>query len=83
MVDENSDKTQDISNKTIVVLVILTVIISILGTLTVLSETSNIKAVGQPTIMSKSSSSSGRVSLTIKEPEGPVHSAGYVTLEVK
>lgn len=74
----------DISNKTIVVLVILTVIISILGTLTVLSETSNIKGISQqPAISKTSSSSSGQVSLTIKEPDVPVRSAGYVTLEVK
>nr|MCK4929616.1 hypothetical protein [Nanoarchaeota archaeon] len=54
---------QDISNKTIVVLVILTVIISILGTVVVLNEISNarIVALQRPT----ASTSQGKVSLTI------------------
>jgi hypothetical protein len=74
----------DISNKTIVVLVILTVIISILGTLTVLSETGNIKGMSQqPAISKTSSSSSGQVSLGIVENK-PLSSSstGYVTIGI-
>ena len=59
--------TEDISNKTIVVLVILTVIISILGTVVVLNEVSNanIVVLEKPLKDIKSSTSQGKVSLEI------------------
>ncbi|KYK26884.1 hypothetical protein AYK26_07110 [Euryarchaeota archaeon SM23-78] len=74
---------EDISNKTIVVLVILTVIISILGTLVVLNEVNNLKAESFNTI-GRGSSSSGRVSLEVIPREQPAlgGSTGQVTLEI-
>ena len=71
---------EDISKNTIIILVILTVVISVLGTWTVLNEVNNIKVVssGQPD--SGESHTSGKVTLTVTEP--PVNDAtGKVILE--
>ena len=78
----------DISNKTIVVLVVLTVIISILSTLVVLNEVLNMNA---DTFAQKSPSNSadanaksqvGYVKLKINpEPEN-VQAVGYVTFRI-
>ena len=57
-----SGSPSDVSQKTIVVLVILTVLISILGTWTVLSE------VGKINIQEKTPTSSANVQLNILEP---------------
>ena len=73
----------DISNKTIVVLVILTVIISLLGTLIVMNEVSNMKFSGSKGI--SSSGSSGKVELTIlpaPEKSEPDSATGMVSLEI-
>jgi len=79
--DEEVSNTSDISNKTIVVLVILTVIISILGTVVVLNEVSNMKFQGPAT--QKTSTSNGQVSFIITESKEPVSSTGLVTFEIK
>jgi hypothetical protein len=84
MEEDISNKTGDISNKTIVVLVILTVVISVVGTLTVLREVSDTQARFAKAVPT-SSSGSGQVTLTIVPdqpvPE-PVASAGYVTFNI-
>jgi hypothetical protein len=84
MEEDISNRATDISNKTIVVLVILTVLISVLGTFTVLGEVGAMKAQTMKAIP-KSSSSSGQVSLTIVPNEAPLppsNSVGYITLEI-
>ena len=86
MEEEISNTQGDISNKTIVVLVILTVLISVLGTFTVLSAISNVNLQSlhtQPT----SGSTMGKVSVTILGPgekasTESLNSAGYVTLGI-
>lgn len=78
---------QDISNKTIIVLVVLTVIISILGTVVVLNEVSSARIVtpASPPTVSTSTKASGEVRLTVASRE-PVAQAdqgtGYVTLTI-
>jgi hypothetical protein len=75
----------DVSNKTIVVLVVLTVIISILGTLVVFGEIEGAMNQPQPTAAAKSlggSSSGAQISLTIKEREEPVQGTGMITFEI-
>jgi hypothetical protein len=73
---------EDISNKTIVVLVILTVVISVLGTMVVLSEVGNFKPVNQPESMIGGANNVGQVSLEIL-PAKTASSTGYVSLEIK
>jgi hypothetical protein len=75
---------EDISNKTIVVLVVLTVIISVLGTVVVLGEVGSVKAGPmQPNLASaRGSSSQGQVSVTINERPKVVNAAGLVTLDI-
>jgi hypothetical protein len=72
----------DVSNKTIVVLVILTVIISVLGTAVVVMEVTQIEV---PQKVSRTSASSeGTLSLTLvpqKEPQVS-KSTGMISLEV-
>jgi hypothetical protein len=74
---------EDISNKTIVVLVILTVIISLIGTVVVVNEISNVKMQAPKTIEKTSSSQMAQVSLGITKSPQPVVSTGLVTLEIK
>lgn len=67
----------DISKTTVTILVLLTLMISVIGTWTVLSEVNNVKVVKQE------SSSVGKVSLTIQGPEEPAPSAtGRVALNL-
>jgi hypothetical protein len=83
--EEDISNTQgDISNKTIVVLVILTVIISVLGTLTVLVEVSGMQASNFKEIH-RGGNSLSRVSLRVvpAEPAAePSKASGYVALEI-
>jgi len=84
MEEDISNNTGDVSNKTIVVLVILTVLISVLGTFVVLGEVSNIRLQSMH-IRGGSVGSTGKVSLEIAASgpvAEPVNSAGYVTLEI-
>lgn len=84
MEEDISNRPSDISNKTIVVLVILTVLISVLGTFTVLGEVGAMRSQAMKAIHT-GDSSSGQVSLTIV-PEQPVPepilSSGLVTFEI-
>ncbi len=68
----------DISKTTITVLVLLTLMISVIGTWTVLNEVNNVKA-------TKASTAVGRVSLTVSAPPEapqPVDATGRVTLNL-
>ncbi len=61
--------TEDISKKTIIVLVMLTIIVSALGTLTVLDSVNNAHIKSVPAVHeSATTETSGFVSLKIKEP---------------
>ena len=66
---------ENISKNTIIILVVLTVIISLLGTWTVINEVNNVKTTA-PT----QSSSSGQIKLTINTPPEPVQTTGQVVL---
>jgi hypothetical protein len=85
MEEEISNKPEDISNKTIVVLVILTVVISVLGAVVVFSEVGSIQLQSFHS-HAGSESSTGKVSLEVlpRQPTAePTSTAGYVTLELK
>ncbi len=74
---------EDISNKTIVVLVVLTVIISILGTAVVWDSVSKIKV--EPTkqnSVGENTRSGGEVSFRVLPKEEPVKGAGYVAFTI-
>ena len=74
----------DVSNKTIVVLVVLTVIILVLSTFVVLGEVNNINLQTAKQV-STTSSNSGKVSFSISEPTPPPKpssSTGYVVFKI-
>ena len=75
---------EDISNKTIVVLVVLTVIISVLGTFVVLNEVSNLEKPNIRTVVRDETTQQGRVSLEILPREEPLtgSATGKVTFEI-
>ena len=68
--------SEEISKNTIIILVVLTVIISLLGTWTVLTEVNKVKMDDDGT-----SSISGQVKLTINPPNEPIATTGRVILE--
>ncbi len=71
----------DISQKTIVVLVVLTVLISVLSTLVVLNEIMGIEQSGVQKGDPTRSESSGKVTLEIKP--APPQTTGKVVLDIK
>ncbi len=71
----------DVSKKTLLVLVILTIVISLLGTWTVINEANQ---AGARTQQSESTSTTtGKVSISIERPPQPVSTTGKVILEIK
>lgn len=75
---------EDISNKTIVVLVVLTVIISILGTVVVLNEVKDFKPDTSTRAESVTKTSTeGYVRLNIEEPPASDSATGYVSLTIE
>lgn len=70
---------EDISNKTIVVLVVLTVIISVLSTLVVLNEVSGLKTTNTLQVQ-KTSTTSGQIQLEIKD--DPVSTTGLIIFKI-
>jgi len=74
---------EEISKHTITILVILTVVISFLGTWTVMNEVSQIKsndAVGQTANNEPVGTVTGKVGITILDPD---QSKGKVSIEIK
>lgn len=70
----------DVSKTTITVLVLLTLMISVIGTWTVMNEVNSVKVVSQP------SSSSGKVSLNLQgasTPAEPVAASGKVVFGIR
>lgn len=81
MVHTGSEHTeQDLSQKTVIVLVILTVLISVFGTVAVLSEVNHY----QPVPVSKPVKSNADVKLEIIDPASlePPKSTGHVALNI-
>lgn len=76
--------TEDISKKTIMVLVVLTIIVSALGTLTVLDSVSkvDVQQNSVPAIRENANTATGQVSLKIKEPD-PVVTGNVILNLVK
>lgn len=69
---------EDISKNTLVVLIALTVIISLLGSYSVLYEASQLNTNQQ----NQASSTQGKVSLTIKQAPVPASTTGRVVLNI-
>lgn len=73
---------EDISRNTIMILVVLTLVISMLGTLSVMSAVNNVNYRGTS---STSSPTQGEVSLTVvdgPQQSGPSSATGQVVLEI-
>ncbi|MBN1792647.1 hypothetical protein JW826_03100 [Candidatus Woesearchaeota archaeon] len=73
----------DISNRTIVVLVLLTVIISVLSTLVVLNEVYTMKMGDQKPVVTASPKNQGQISLEIKPQKSVSEATGRVAFEIK
>ncbi len=73
--------SEDISKNTVLVLVVLTIVISLLGTWTVISEATQLK-VGGNSVESPSGPAQGKVSITITEAPKPVSTTGKVSLNI-
>ncbi len=71
---------EDISKNTLMVLVVLTIIISLLGTWTVANEATKVSSIRQAD--NDNSVASGKVSLSVSEPPQPVIATGKVTLNI-
>lgn len=71
--------TQDVSNQTVFILAILTIIISILGAATVIYETANYKETTQNT----ESRTTGTIKLSIAEEPTKHSTQGSIQLNVK
>ena len=73
---------EDISKNTLLVLVVLTIIISLLGTWTVISETNNINGIRAPASYDSSSANAvGKLSVNIAQQE-PVGVTGQVFINI-
>ena len=75
--------SKDISNRAVLILAVLTIVISVLGTFTVLSATHAQGAAVVPTSEDVSSTSSGVISLRITQPENSPATTGQVTLGIQ
>ncbi|MEM4638132.1 MAG: hypothetical protein QXK76_03880 [Candidatus Woesearchaeota archaeon] len=76
MINQSSQEGNDISKTTITILVLITLMISVIGTWTVLNEVNNVKLTQKP------SSTTGVVSLNIQQPSEPVPITGKVMLKI-
>jgi len=75
---------EEVSKNTIVVLVILTVIISVLGTWTVFNEASKVRVVTPVVLPKENYQTTGKVSVTIDGPkETFIGGTGKVTIAIK
>jgi signal transduction histidine kinase len=77
--------TDDVSNKTIVVLVLLTVIISVLGTAIVLNEINSADLKSKPlsdSYVKTNNDNQGQVKLTILPEKQATGATGQVVLEI-
>lgn len=74
--------SEDISKNTLLVLVVLTIIISLLGTFTVINEAVKVGSSDSSDVGSDRGASQGRVSIEIANQPEPVGATGKVTLEI-
>ncbi len=74
----------DISKNTVLVLVVLTIVISLLGTWTVINEASKFRAQnsGGSAVSPSGGTAHGKVSITITRPPEPVSTTGKVVLNI-
>ncbi len=75
--------SEDISRKTILVLVVLTVIVSALGTLTVLDTVERTQVPSFEGAPDGTQVVQGKVTLRVSEPEEPVPVTGRVVLNLR
>ncbi|MFP4524389.1 MAG: hypothetical protein ACLFO2_03715 [Candidatus Woesearchaeota archaeon] len=72
--------TEDISKNTLLVLVVLTIVVSLLGTWTVINEASKVRVADEQA--DDNPSTTGKVSLSVKEAPEPVGATGQVVLNI-
>ena len=72
--------TEDISKNTLLVLVVLTIVVSLLGTWTVINEASKVRVAEG--MADDNPSSTGKVSISVKEAPEPVGATGQVVLNI-
>lgn len=70
---------KDVSRQTVVILAVLVVVFSVLGTLTVMNEVANVQTDGQEEI---SPTAEGTVSMDISTPPEPVETQGQVSINI-
>ena len=70
--------TEDISKNTLLVLVVLTIVVSLLGTWTVINEASRVRVADDP--VDEERPTTGKVSISVAEPPEPV--VGHVVLNI-
>ncbi len=73
--------SEDISKNTLLVLVVLTIIISLLGTFTVINEAVKVGS-HDSTPVKEEGKTTGEVKITIVGPSEPVGATGQVTLNI-
>jgi hypothetical protein len=75
---------EDISNKTVMILAVLTIVISALGTFTVLSSTQDSSAQAIPVDGSGEGAASGKISLQVGQPvaQRSTSLTGEVTIKI-
>ena len=75
--------TQDVSNQTVMILAILTIIISVLGAATVIFETNNYRQATKDTVEETESKTTGTISLSIAQEPTKHSTQGSIQLNVK
>jgi hypothetical protein len=74
--------SEDISKNTLLILVVLTIIISLLGTWTVINEASNVNKVTYDIDNSGKSSTTAKVALDVQSKPTPAQTTGKVILNI-
>lgn len=74
---------EDISRKTVLVLVVLTLVVSVLSLFAVIDSAANNGAYAETQIQSTTNTATGKVYLSVEQPAKPVLATGQVTLRVK
>ena len=75
--------TQDVSNQTVMILAILTIIISVLGAATVIFETNNYRQSTKDSVAETESKTTGTISLSIAQEPEKHSTQGSIQLNVK
>ncbi|MBN1275748.1 hypothetical protein JXA12_05685 [Candidatus Woesearchaeota archaeon] len=73
---------EDISKNTLLILVVLTIIVSLLGTWTVINEAGKVRADAAPAVVGEASTT-GKVAIDVAAPPEPVSSTGRVVLNIE